>query len=239
MQIEKILKEIGLSNGEIEIYLLLLELGPSPVKKIKERTKIHRTSIYDFIEKLINKSLLSYFITNNVKQYRAVEPKKLLDFIKEKEDKIKSIIPKLEKRYSKNHDEVIVEVYKGLEGFKTVLNDIIRSKEKNILGCNIEEKKFKETSNTLMEQYFRRLRENKMKEKILTYKNPKFIFDRKVTEYRYIKKDQFYDVPSLTYKNKVVNIIWEPLTIIMITSENLANGVRKNIEIMWENAKKD
>ena len=66
MDVKQVLSELGLSEGEIKVYMALLKLGSSPVSALKEETKLHRTTIYDFIEKLLNKGLVNHVIKNNV-----------------------------------------------------------------------------------------------------------------------------------------------------------------------------
>ena len=56
---------------------------------------MHRTTIYDFLEKLINKGLVNTVIKKNVTYYKATEPIKLMDFLKEKETHLQKILPDL------------------------------------------------------------------------------------------------------------------------------------------------
>ena len=49
MEINKVLENLGLKEGEIKVYLDLLKFNQSSVAKIKERTQLHRTTIYDFL----------------------------------------------------------------------------------------------------------------------------------------------------------------------------------------------
>ena len=123
---KKILERVGLSKGEIEVYLTLLKLGSSLVSKIAQETGLHRTNIYDTLEKLKEKGLASYVIKENRKYYSASNPDKLLDYVKEKETEIKSILPELKEYLNISRSESIVEVYKGKEGLKSVLKDILK-----------------------------------------------------------------------------------------------------------------
>src|SRR3989338_8371900 len=92
---EKILERVGLSKGEIEVYLVLLKLGSSLVSKVAQETGLHRTNIYDTLEKLREKGLVSYVIKENMKYYSSSNPDKLLDYVKEREAEIMSILPEL------------------------------------------------------------------------------------------------------------------------------------------------
>lgn len=237
MEIKEVLREAGLSIGEVEVYLALLKIGSVPVSKIKEETKIHRTTIYDFLEKLLNKGLVNYVVKNNVKYYKATHPNKILEFIKEKEENIKEILPELKELAEIKKEEIKVEIYKGAEGFKTLLNDIIRV-SKDFVAFGVDETKFKERFPIIIEQYFKKEEERGIKERLLTSEETKFIFNKKTTNYRYIPKEYFNPTPTMVYSNKIAIIIWEPLTIIMIENSELADSYKKYFEMLWKIASK-
>ncbi len=75
----QILKEIGLLDAEIDVYLCLLRIGPSLVSKINQETGLHRTHIYDLLEKLKEKGLVSVFIQSGKNYFKPSPPKRLLD----------------------------------------------------------------------------------------------------------------------------------------------------------------
>jgi len=237
MDIKKVLQDSGLSEGETKVYLALLKLGSSRVSKIKEDTELHRTTIYDFLEKLINKGLVNYVVKNNVKFYKATPPNKLLDYIKEKELKIKEVLPQLRKLAEFNPEELKVEVYKGEEGFKTLLNDMIRVRD-NMIAFGIDEIRFKKKFPILLENYFKREEEKGMKERLLTSEDAEFIYKKKTANYRFIPKEFFNPTPIMVYGKRVVTIIWEPFTLISIENSELADSYRKHFELLWRVAKK-
>ena len=238
MNTENILEQIGLSKGEIKIYLALLKLGSSPIHKIKLETKMHRTTIYDFLDKLINRGLVSFVIINSVNHYQSTSPKKLLEYVKGMEEQINNILPELESIRLEDKREVIVEVYRGIEGFKTVLNDMIRTKS-NLVWFGVDEEKFNKTfSNTAIEQQIRKLREAKIHERLLTSEKTRYIYGRKTSTYKYVSEEYFDPTPTSVYSDKVIHLIWNPLTIILMKNLDLANAYRKKFEQLWKIAKK-
>jgi len=237
MDAEKVLLESGLSEGEAEVYLALLKLGSVPVSKIKEETNLHRTTIYDFLDKLLNKGLVNYVVKNNIKFYKATHPNKLLDYVKEKEENIKEILPKLKELAEFDRGELKVEVYKGREGFKTVLNDQLRFGGE-LLAFGVDESKFKERFPILLEQYFKKEEEKGMRERLLASEEAEFIYKKKTTNYRFISKEFFNPTPSIVYGNNVGFIIWEPFNVIIIENAELADSFRKYFEMLWRIAKK-
>ena len=236
MELDSALRETGLSKGEIEVYLSLLKLGSVPVSKIKEHTSIHRTTIYDFLEKLLNKGLVNYIIKGNVKYYNAGAPENLLEFLKEKEERIKEALPELKKLSEFEEKKVTVEVYEGKEGFKTVLNDVIRVGQ-DCVGFGIDESRFKKRFPVLMEQYFKKEEEAGIQERLLTSEEAGFIYKKPTTNYRYITKEFFNPTPTLVYGDNIYMVIWEPLTAILIRNAQLADSYKKYFEMLWNMAK--
>ena len=233
---QEILQQAGLSDGESRVYLVLLKLGSSPVNKIKEETKLHRTTIYDFIEKLLNKGLASFVIKNGTRYYKAAHPDKLLDLIKEKEDNIRDILPDLVKLAQIKREEINVEVYKGKEGFKTILNLVLKEK-KELLGIGIDESMFEAVFPFEIKQYFRKEKLAGIKERRITFEGAKFVYKQPNIKYKYLPKEYFNPTPMFTFGDYTCVIIWEPLTVISIKNENVADSYRKQFELLWKIAK--
>ncbi len=234
MDEKAVLSELGLSEGEIKVYLALLKLGPIQVSKIKEETKLHRTTIYDFLEKLLNKGLASYVVRNNVKYYNAADPNMLVGFLKEKQEHLNQILPELNKLAKFKKEEVKVEVYKGTEGLKTVMLDAIRAGQ-DIVGMGIDESCWKKKLPVFTEQYQRMLKENNIHEYILTKANPEFLFDQKQTHYKFVSASYFSPTSTLIYADKILLTVWEPsLTSVLIENKQLAQAYRQHFNALWE-----
>src|SRR3989344_3370012 len=145
---EKLLKEIGLTDIEIKVYLVLLKEGSSLAGDITRNTGIHRRTVYDAIERLVEKGLISYIKTNNRKYFEAYNPKKLLEVLKEKEQSIKEIVPELEKRFNFSKEKKETLFFRGEQALKTIFDDqIAEGKEILVLASTIEIK-------NILEYYF-------------------------------------------------------------------------------------
>jgi sugar-specific transcriptional regulator TrmB len=117
------LKEAGLTNGEIKVYLALLEVGSSTIGPILQKSGITKSIIYRILEKLIKKGLASYIIKEKTKHFQATQPNKLLDYINSKEkqlklnkNKIQELIPQLilKQNASKKSEANLYQGFKGL-----------------------------------------------------------------------------------------------------------------------------
>jgi predicted transcriptional regulator len=200
MELMEVLLEIGLTNGEARIYLALTKLGSSPVSKIKEETTLHRTAIYDFIERLITKGLVNYVIKDNVRYYKNTESVKLIEMLKDKERLVNDIIPTLDKLSKFVKEDVKVEVYRG----------------KECLNFGIDDSSFQKVLGPFLDNYFVRSKEAGVTERLLTYDGTPFAYKHKHMQYRYIPKEFFNPTAIEVYGNKVAIIIWEPLIVILI-----------------------
>ncbi len=237
---KEILLKIGLSGNEADIYLALLSLEPSLVSKIVEKTKINRTNIYDRLERLIDKGLVSYIIKNNRKYFYAAKPERIVRYLEEKEDKIKEekeiilkLLPELEKIQPIIKEE-IVEVYEGKEGLKTILEDIIRSK-KDILTYG-SEGNFSRILKFYFKHYLNRLEKSRIKMKVIfNYDDTKKTFDWKFAEARYISKEYKTPTETTIYGNKVaIFLLTDEPKVVLITSEAISEAYTKYFNLLWK-----
>lgn len=133
----QILQEIGLTKTEIKIYLTLLKCGQCTTTTIIKEAQIHASKVYEFLDKLIQKGLVSYVIQSNKKHFQAAEPKLLKEFLREKqrqisdqESEINKILPELNQLRSSSKDSIQSEIYEGLGGVKSVYEKIISTLKK-------------------------------------------------------------------------------------------------------------
>ena len=87
----EILRKIGLSDGEIKVYSALLDLGPASVNSVHERTGIERRNIYDILNKLIERGLVSYMTENKRRTFQASHPSKIINYIEERKSELDNV----------------------------------------------------------------------------------------------------------------------------------------------------
>ncbi|MBR9701389.1 TrmB family transcriptional regulator [Candidatus Pacearchaeota archaeon] len=237
MKIYETLEETGLKKGEIKVYLALLKLGSSPISKLKESTGLHRTTIYDFVEKLLNRALVSYNTQKGVRYYKATEPRRLLEELKEKEEKIKAILPEIEKITKDSPKDISVETYRGREGNIILMNDILETGGEYLV-LSAEEQRFEEIFSIHIAQHFKKEKMLGITSRALTREDTDFYFKAPTTTYRFLPKNFFGPTAIAIYGDKVGFFIWEPLSTIIIKNKELAEGYKKHFELLWKTAKK-
>jgi len=85
---ENVLRELGLTDSEIKVYLAMCKLGTAPASAISEQAGLYRTNAYDILEKLTHKGLVNNIVRNNVKFYGITKPGNLKLLLEEKKNEI-------------------------------------------------------------------------------------------------------------------------------------------------------
>src|SRR3989344_5326965 len=96
MNINEALKDWGLNDKEAKVYLATLQLGLSRVNDIAKKAGILRETTYFVLNSLIQRGLVGYVLKSGVKFFEAADPGKFISILKEKETKMKEILPNLE-----------------------------------------------------------------------------------------------------------------------------------------------
>lgn len=230
------LKEIGLTDSEVKIYLSLLKLGEATVVEISKSSGLHRTNIYDSLEKLKEKGFISYLSKENKQFFRATNPESIQNYLREKEESIALLITELKALQFIDKDKVIVEVFKGEQGIKSVLRDILTEK-KEVLGYSVTGQ-LRKYLPKFADYYFREQAKHKILHKFI-YTSGSVRPPSSYYEIRYLPKEFTSLTIRLSYGENVVDLIYEPeLTAIKIHSKQLAENFKKHFELLWKIAKK-
>lgn len=122
---QEILQHIGLSLNESRVYEALLYLGEVNVNKISIKSKVHRRNVYDSLNKLIEKGLASETFVKGEKLFKATNPERLQEIIREREEMLNSKLPEMKKLYDSVEPEAEAYFFRGVEGFKNYLKLIL------------------------------------------------------------------------------------------------------------------
>ncbi len=241
------LEQIGLTDRESKVYLALLELGSTTTSKIIRKTAIESSKIYDVLERLEHKGVVTHIIMNGKKHFKAAKPDKLFYLIKEKEYLIENMLPQLNLLYNKVAEEEDAEIVKGKQGAKNIYEDILNTaKDWDILGGS---GKGITTLPYYLPQFYKRLENKKISTRILFVDTEETRIQRQeLTKHKNIqikflpKKIQNLLILSV-YANKLIivpiipNIEEMPLAI-QITSKTTSQGFKQYFNWLWKISKK-
>ena len=234
---KSVLEQVGLSKGESEIYLVLIKIGESIASDIAKHTKIARPNVYDYLNKLKEKGFVSFVNKNNKTYYIPASPEKILEYIEEKKSIFENSLKELLTLYQPNKEMPKIEVYEGSEGFKILINDIIKTKE-DFVGWGGSNKVKDYVEEHIIKRYLNLRKKYNIKARLL-YVEKESILKTPLTKFRSIPKE--YSSPStvLTYSDKVAMMIYTAMPgIIIIKNKELAQSYKTHFEILWKASKK-
>ncbi len=130
MNIE-ILKKLGFSDKYAKVYLALIQLGPSSVRKLAEFVALNRGTTYDALKWLKAEGVVTFYQKDTKQYFVAEKPEKLLDMIKSREEElqetgkdIEKIIPELQALHSKGGDRPVAR-YFAKDELHHILEDVL------------------------------------------------------------------------------------------------------------------
>lgn len=150
MDHQTILKKLGFSDKEINIYLTALKLGPAPVRRIAEVSGINRGTSYDILKSLIDRGLVSYYHKEKKQYFVAENPGRLKNFLENQISDlnqikldVSAIIPQLKSLYDLAGSKPVVKYYEGPKGIKAILEQVLEepdSREYLVWSSQIRDK---------------------------------------------------------------------------------------------------
>lgn len=239
------LGKIGLSKGEVKVYGAILDFGKCSINKIHENVGIERRNIYDILNKLIDKGLISYVMENKKRLFQITHPNKILGYIDEKEgdlektrEKIKEKIPDMLQKFESKKPEIKAEIYRGKEGIKAVWEDMLNYKENYFVGSGRYAMK-------LMPDFWENWNKRRIKLKVKWYNllREEMKKEVKAEKYEFIKflPKEFSANPVVIfiYGNKIANVLWgTDFFAFVIESKEINEYYRKYHKYLWENVAK-
>ncbi|MBI2548069.1 helix-turn-helix domain-containing protein [Candidatus Woesearchaeota archaeon] len=243
---QEILQKMGLSTNEAKVYEALLTLGVTTANKIALEAKIQRRNVYDTIKRLKEKGLCSEYVEENIRKFKAINPHRLLDMLKEKEDALQQTLPTMIKHYEVISKVEETIVYRGMEAIKNVYWDVIKVGEDyytiggrgNWLDPRWE---------FFLPKFDRERLKKGIKFRHLFYyelkdpQHPRHAITKmlKNSKHRFLPKDFTSSCSIIIYGNRVGSMTWgeEPMVVVTI-SDVIAEGYKKYFEFMWQNCEK-
>lgn len=99
------------------------------MQRITKKVDIPRTTIYNTLNHLYEKGLVSKIIKDNVTHFEASDPKKLIDSLNQKKEFLEKVLPGLEGLKNSIKESSSVEIYEGFKGLSTILLDVFKIKQ--------------------------------------------------------------------------------------------------------------
>lgn len=233
-----VLARIGLSKNEAKIYLALLKLGKGTAVDLTKVSGVHRVNVYDVIERLSEKGLISKVTESDKRFFQPSDPKQLGNLLKEKEKLLEDVLPVLEEAYEQKKERQEVMHFFGPNGVMQAYYMMLEQKQTiyAIGGSGLNRKYLAHRHELWNKERIKR----KINGKVLYYEftrddvkwDPTF-------EVKYLPDDYKGECMIDICGDLVINLIPKEnnLAAIVIENKTLADTYRKTFEILWKNAK--
>jgi len=252
MNVEIVLREAGFTDSERKVYLALLDLGESTRSAVVDRSGIAGSKIYEVLERLQQKGLVSVYVKNKTKHFRPTNPSQILRYLESRREEIveteksaKSILPELLAKYASSKESQEVELVSGISGLQMLFMeqiDILNSGDTcYVIGGTrgIEEgavHAFFHKIHVLREQKKIKTRMlfnlNQKESWASNFASPKY----RGTSIRYIEHAS--PVALNIYKDRTVIILFgKDISAIHIRSKDVASSFLEYFELLWRTAK--
>ena len=229
---EKLL-HIGLTKTEAKIYLSLIDINKAQAGVIARKTGIHRRSVYDALDRLIEKGLVSYITENDKRFYTPTDPARIQEIINQQKIEIDNILPTLQAKFLEHKDKQETLFYRGKEGLKTIFDDQINEgKTVYIIGAA-------HTAKEHLKYYLPHYTNKRVKKKIklkALYAGKKHEKLPPHAEVKYLPPSFGSLVSTNIYGNKAAIILWLPHdpVAILIKQPDIAKTFRTYFETLWK-----
>lgn len=242
------LQELGFTQGEEKVYVSLTKLGTSTITPIAKDSGVSRSKLYEVLEKLSKKGVVSHFKKNNVRYFRAAPPSRILDYLKEKEENLKKQRETFSSRLSffenlaKQSLSQEAEVYEGVEGIKNVREiQLKNAKERSVFYYFGNPASGHENVLGYWDDWNKRRIKKKISALIIYNQDAKNFGERRkkqpFTKVKYLpKKGSTHSWIEIYGDFVVIAIKYKKPMSIVINNKFVAESFKVYFDILWENS---
>ncbi len=133
----ELLKEIGLTEGEIKVYLALFRLGSTSTGALIKESQVHASKVYPILDRLIEKGLVSFVKEGKKTIYTANPATTIISYLDKLQNKLSKqktsaaqLIEELTKLKSLTREESETTVFRGIKGLKNAYTIAIQNLKK-------------------------------------------------------------------------------------------------------------
>jgi sugar-specific transcriptional regulator TrmB len=246
---ESHLEQLGLSKGEVKVYLALFNLKEGTKYSIAKEAEVSASKVYEILDKLIKKGLVSTILRNNVKHFLPANPAKLKEYVEAKKEAISkeekivaNLLPMLSAKLKSDEEKTKVQLFEGVEGMRSVLsileNELNSKHEWVAMGIRSDKKSF--FNNIMLHFQTKRAKKSVPARMLFADKGSNFYMTLKQMNKTQIKVlSQITPAGVAVYRNHIAIFYYgEKPSFVFITNEGIAQSFREFFNGLWEIAKK-
>ncbi len=250
MELKELLN-LGFTKNESIVYLALARFQQAGANELIKHTKLHKKLVYENLERLIDKGLVTFIIENNRKVFKIADPNMLIELFNEKladvnkkKKQAETIAKEISEisKFAKHKQEATI--YRGIKGIKSFYNQLVKI-GKDYVSFGAPQESVAIMKETFWMNLSQKVKANKMKMRL--------IFNESIRKHGELTQKSFPNVVKVRYfeqdfepltetniqEDRVAIIVWteEPL-LFLIQDKIVAENYKQFFEKMWKESKK-
>jgi sugar-specific transcriptional regulator TrmB len=236
------LEQLGLNEKEAKVYLALLELGESNIQGLSAKSGVKRTTVYDILESLKEKRLISEITKNKKIVLVAEDPRKIESILDEKRDTLKRVLPELLSIANVLDNKPKIKFYEGINGIKEVYRDTLNYPDQELLAWVSQEAIHSfDNDQKFLNYYLEKRKDKKIWVRALApdsedMQNYKGLDEKSLRRSKLVSEEEFpFEVEINLYgRNKIGIMSFGEKMGLIIESEKLSKTLRSIFELNWK-----
>lgn len=238
--IQNYLEKFGFDKKEAKLYLALLELGEGTIQDMSRKSGLKRTTVYNTIDSLKKRALISSTIRGKKTLYLAEDPRTINNNLEEKKAMLNKIMPELLSITNFLEKKPTIKYFEGIDGIKEIYKDILNYPgQENLAWWSESYEVFGE--NFFYEYYLPLRIKKKILSRVITQDNKYWrkIQKNDTKELRQIKlaplNARLFELEISLYGNSKIGIMsFQEKFGLIIESRALYNTLKSIFELQWQ-----
>lgn len=232
---EDLQEVLDLDSKEEKLFVALCKLSRGSVNDLLKQTKIERRTIYDVLERLIQKGYVRHIIENGKRVYTPTDTNSIQEELEHKTERFKELVPMLQNLKLENNS-IDVEILTGKNGISMIFNEIVISGKEHLAFGDVS--KFVENTGFDTQKFLKRLTKLKATEKII-YPEGKKMLKIPGGQYKVLDVKLVPPTPVIIYGDVTAIFLFaDPVTIIRIKNSEVTSSYKKYFDHYWSMGKK-
>jgi sugar-specific transcriptional regulator TrmB len=237
--LEDTLGKMGFSPSEIRLFMHLNRNGAGYATRLSQETGLNRTNVYEALDRLVAKGLVSFVTQNNVKWYAANPPESVLSLIQMKEEELAGIKKDLVfeiniLKPNPSRGELEARIFVGKYGLRMLFEEILeKGKPISVIASKLQ---FSEFFGPYFEAWHKARIQKGIKQRSIFPRSLKSkLKDRKLLQYRFSDDESINPTTTILYGENCLFIQWakEPIAI-KIQNKDVAHSHLNYFNRLWK-----
>jgi len=240
--------QLGFTPNEAEIYMLLIQYGKADAGFLIRKTKFHKKIVYDYLEKLIDKGLVSYITEENRRVFQIASPEMLSQLFANEKKEIDAKIAKaqqlakemgtISKKLKFRQDAAVL---RGNAGIRAFYAELVKRKQPYVV-FGAPQASLEIMGTVFWDNLVRKLEAEKITSRLLFNESIRKYgetLNTRICKVRYFSRDFEPLTETNIQGDRVAIIVWsdEPM-LFLVEDPNVAKSYKQYFERMWKEAKK-